>query len=181
MIAFDATILLPLLYPDVSVPRDASGKPIEKAKERLQFLVAQISKQGDKIVIPTPALSEILVHAGDAMTDYLNILHKKTCFRIADFDERAAIEVALLASEDRTKKKKTAVKNHAETVAKVKYDHQIAAIAKVEGADTLYTDDKNQAKIAQRLGLKVIKISELPLPPEDKQMSLALDAPDIKQ
>jgi hypothetical protein len=180
MIAFDATVLLPLLYPNISVPKDANGKPIEKAKERLQFLVNQISKQGDKIIIPTPALSEVLVHAGDAMTHYLDILNRRSCFRIASFDEMAAIEVALLTAEDRSSKKKKGTKNRIETLAKIKYDRQIAAIAKVEGANTLYTDDDGQAKVAIRLGLKVIKISALPLPPEDKQMALDLYAPDTK-
>ena len=49
--------------------------------------------------------------------------------------------------------------------AKTKFDHQIVAIGKVEGADTIYTDDKDLGKVAAKLGLKVVTLADLPLPP----------------
>lgn len=51
----------------------------------------------------------------------------------------------------------------------VKFDRQIATIAKVHGAEVLYTDDENQATFAKQLGLKVIHTWELDLPPEYAQ------------
>lgn len=182
MIAFDATVLIPLLHPDARVRPDATGKKIAKVKERLDYLVSQLTKSGEKIIVPTPALSEVLVHAGPAMNDWLNILNKRSTFRIADFDQRAAIEVAILTAEELRSKKGKKVKalTRTETVAKVKYDRQIAAIAKAEGATALYTDDDGLAAVATKLGLKVVKIADLPLPPEDAQLKLSLDNPEIQ-
>lgn len=48
---------------------------------------------------------------------------------------------------------------------KTKFDHQIVAIGKVEGADTVYTDDEDLGKLATKLGLKVVTLADLPLPP----------------
>ena len=60
------------------------------------------------------------------------------------------------------------------TYAKIKYDRQIVAIAKVEGVKTLYSDDKNIYKFAGRYGITVIRIADLPLPPEERQPELGL-------
>ena len=86
-VVFDASILLFIFDEHVkaSVPR---------AKERVEYRIDTLSKTGETIVIPTPALSECLVHAGPAGPDYLSIISKQSCFRIASFDERAAVEAA---------------------------------------------------------------------------------------
>ena len=55
------------------------------------------------------------------------------------------------------------------TWAKVKYDRQIVATAKVEAADTIYSDDNDVQKLAAQAGLAVIGVAELPLPPEMAQ------------
>ena len=68
---------------------------VPRAKERVEYLIETLSKAGEKIVIPTPALSECLVHAGPAGPEYLTIIGKQACFRIASFDERAAVEAAI--------------------------------------------------------------------------------------
>lgn len=47
-------------------------------------------------MIPAPALSEVLVHAGSASSRYLDTISRSACFRIAPFGERAAIELAKL-------------------------------------------------------------------------------------
>jgi hypothetical protein len=88
MVVFDASILLFVFDENVkaSVPR---------AKERVEYLIDTLSKTGEKIIIPTPALSECLVHAGPAGPEYLNILGRQSCFRVASFDERAAVEAAI--------------------------------------------------------------------------------------
>ena len=49
------------------------------------------------------------------------------------------------------------------------------AIAKVEAADTIYSDDEDVRKLAIQTGLAVIKISELPLPPEMAQGRLGFE------
>jgi predicted nucleic acid-binding protein len=89
---------------------------------------------------------------------------------------RAAIEFSDLqrAALDEEKKLKAADRAKRE---KPKFDHQIVAIAKAEGATTIYSDDAQFARFAKRAGIRVIGIAELPLPPTDAQGELFLEPP----
>jgi hypothetical protein len=67
MVVFDAATLLLLLRPDAGRPLDpATGTPVERVEERMAYLVQRLEKARSKILIPTPALSEVLVRAGAA-------------------------------------------------------------------------------------------------------------------
>jgi hypothetical protein len=55
MVVIDATNLLLMLRPDTPVPAGPNGVPIQKPKERIDYLVQQLSKAQTKIIIPTPA------------------------------------------------------------------------------------------------------------------------------
>ena len=61
------------------------------------------------------------------------------------------------------------------TWSKVKFDRQIVAIARVSQVSTVYSDNENLGKIAKVQGLNVVTVGELPLPPEDAQMTFAWD------
>jgi hypothetical protein len=73
---------------------------------------------------------KILVRAGDAGPEYLDILNKSASFRIVPFDQRAAVEVAAALREaiDAGYKKG----GTQSPWAKVKFDRQIVAIAKLQ-------------------------------------------------
>ena len=58
--------------------------------------------------------------------------------------------------------------------SKIKFDRQIVAIAKAEGAHTVYSDDKDVHSYASRAGLKAYRTVDLDLPPEDPQRHLEL-------
>jgi hypothetical protein len=58
------------------------------------------------------------------------------------------------------------------TWAKVKYDRQIVAIAKVHGATTIYSDDGDIATLGKRAKIEVVSLAELPLPPQKAQLDL---------
>jgi predicted nucleic acid-binding protein len=162
MVIADATILLLLLRPGTPVPGDKNGVPIPQAKERIDYLVNRLENDGTKIGIPTPALSEVLVRAGQATGDIIDKLNKYAVFDICDFDGLAAVEVAQMARQEIGRKRI----DNATTWAKIKYDRQIVAIAKTKGATAIYSDDGDIRALANRAAIQVIGIAELPLPPE---------------
>ncbi|MDT7041505.1 type II toxin-antitoxin system VapC family toxin [Candidatus Nitronereus thalassa] len=175
MVVFDTAILLLLFSPDTSAPIDPATKnPIEDAKERVDYLVEKLEKQKTKIIVPTPVLSELLVHSDKAGPGYLSKLNSSAAFRIIPFDIKAAIEVAAMTKAALNSGDKK--DGGAGTWAKIKYDRQIVAIAKVEGATTIYSDDENIDKFAKKKGINVIGLSALPLRPEEAQTDLFKDA-----
>lgn len=175
MVVFDATILLAFLQSDCPPPRHPeTNELIDNFRERIDYLIKRLDKDKEKIIIPTPALSEVLVRADSAGPEYLNRINSASVFRPASFDERAAVEVAEMTRKALTNEgdKRDGLDG---TYAKIKYDRQIVAIAKVEGAKTVYSDDKNIYKFAARYGITVIRIADLPLPPEERQPELGLE------
>lgn len=56
------------------------------------------------------------------------------------------------------------------TWAKVKYDRQIVAIARVNSASAIYSDDVNLTSFARRGGLRVFSVADLPLPGSVSQL-----------
>jgi predicted nucleic acid-binding protein len=172
-VVFDATMLLLLLRPGVRAPIDpATGRPVEYAEERISQLVSDLEKARVKIVVPAPALSELLVHAGNLGPKLVEQLTRSAAFKLAPFDVLAAVEVAemtrtAIAAGDKRS-------GAAGTWAKVKYDRQLVGIAKVCRADILYTDDEDLRKFAESQSVKVIRLAELPLPAERAQAELDL-------
>ena len=147
------------------------GKQIPFAKERVAGLIADLQKAGTKVIVPTPALAEIMVRAGvEAGQQYIKLMGSAGVFRICPFDVRAAIETALMQghalSGEASKSATTA------TRAKLKYDRQIVAIAKTEGAGIFYTDDTDQRAFAEKQGLTVRGLTDLPVPTEAAQPTL---------
>lgn len=170
MVVFDASILLFVF--DENTPSS-----VPRAKERVEHLIDNLSKAGEKIVIPTPALSECLVHAGPAGPEYLAILGKQACFRVASFDERAAVEAAARTFDARRRGQPKGG-DPAASKTKIKFDRQIVAVAVVEGATAVYSDDAALRGYASEAGMDAYGLSDLPLPPEDPQTDLPFDRPD---
>jgi hypothetical protein len=170
MVVFDASILL-------FVFDENTAASVPRAKERVEHLIDRLSEAGEKIVIPTPALSECLVHAGPAGPDYLTIINKQSCFRVVSFDERAAVEAAIRIYYARQRGQQKGGNPNA-SKAKIKFDRQIVAIAFVEAVTAVYSDDADVIAYAREAGLEGYRLSDIPLPPEDRQTAMALDPPD---
>ncbi|AWX93203.1 hypothetical protein DPM13_08805 [Paracoccus mutanolyticus] len=83
--------------------------------DRVNHLIAEIAANSGKIVT-TPALAEVLVMAGEAAPEWLNIIGKSKHFVVADFDVRAAIEHAAQMSD--------APRPLAQGKQKAKFDYQ---------------------------------------------------------
>lgn len=175
IVAFDASILIYLFDENAPAPKSSStGLPVDRCQERVENLISTLQREKAKIIIPTPSLGEALVRAQEGAPERLRILKSSKHFRIAAFDERAAVEFAATQASRHA----AGVKAVATTRAKAKFDDQIVAIARVEGANVIYSDDEDIKKIAGSR-IKVIGIEDLPLPPDDAQGSFLLErAPD---
>ena len=172
MVVFDANFLIYFLDPKI---KGGVG-----SNPRIDHLVATIQKTGERIVVPTPALSELLVKAGDAGPKYLEIIARSKYFRVAEFGVRAAVEAAALEREARSNGPKRGAPPEA-TWYKVKFDRQIVAISKSVGANTIYTNDGQLAKHAKAAGLEAVKLDELPEPPALPQLEMRLDPIEPEQ
>lgn len=173
MAVLDATTLLHFLEPDARAAMDpASGEPIPDAKARIEGLVAKLQKAKETILVPTPALSEVLVHADEAGPRYLHILHHTARLRIVPFGERAAVELAAMTRAALEKGDLRA--GTSATRAKLKFDRQIIAIARVEGETTIYSDDGDMKSLVAGTEIAVVQTSELPLA-DSAQRQLSFD------
>ena len=194
IVAVDASTLTLLVNPDADPPLDpATGQTLTRASERLGKLVDEVERRRGTVLIPTPALAEVLVKAGDAGPAFLERLNGSARFKVADFDQRAAVEVAAMTRDAIRAGDKSA--GVSEPWQKGKYDRQIVAIARVNGASALYADDNGVAAFGNLIGLKVIRTWELPLPetkedlftvagldlsngPEDQEQGNPLETPE---
>lgn len=177
IVAFDATVLIYLFDRNAAPPLGRkSGRVVDRCPERLQHLIATLNRDKAKIIIPTPCLAEVLVRAQDGAPERLRILKASRHFRIVPFEERAAVEFATT----QTGRYDARTKPPASTRAKAKFDDQIVAIATVEGASIIYSDDADIVKLAGS-SFTVIGIEDLPLPPENAQMDIFIDTQSKNQ
>ena len=99
MALFDANTLMLLLDPTLKPPIDkATGKTVTEVLKRIKHLVGTLQESRQKIVIPTPALAEVLTHAERAGTDYFTKIYRSSAFKIEAFGIRAAIELARMTA-----------------------------------------------------------------------------------
>jgi predicted nucleic acid-binding protein len=176
-VVLDTTLLLVLVDPNVPVPKDFNDKPILHARERLNLLIAELQKTHRKILIPTPALAELVWLAEKAGPQYVTLFNKYGgVFQVVDFDQRAAIELAMMTAI--AKKAGSTRAGSAESMAKIKFDRQIVATAKVNKAVSIYTCDSGLKKFAENHGLDAVHLRDMPLPPQDIQSSLPLENGD---
>lgn len=171
MIVFDSTMLLLTFRPDVDAPIDKkTGKRVDYVEARVNTLLETLEKQKTKIIIPTPALSEVLIDAGKDMIALLQDIQKNSVFQIIPFDTLAAAELAAITFDAKISGDKKS--GSIETWAKIKFDRQIVAIAKVHKATAIYSDDEGLAKFAQKANIDVIRLVDLPFPDSARQLSL---------
>jgi predicted nucleic acid-binding protein len=167
IVAFDASVLVYLFDAEVGAPVDpATSQPVTRCGDRIAYLIAELQRSKAKIIVPAPALAEVLVYAGPAAPEWLRILSTTKHVRVAPFDELAAVEFAALEQERLTSGRRSSAPRR-----KVKFDEQIVSIARVEGADVLYSDDEDIRKLSGAT-MDVRGIADLDLPPQQAQFPL---------
>jgi predicted nucleic acid-binding protein len=160
MVLFDAGILIKLL--DARTP--------DSQREKLDYLIATLQKTKTKILIPTPALAEFYVKADpEVMANFKG----KSAFLITSFDEKAALECSITVADAIRSRDKKASQPDAPW-QKIKFDHQIVAIAKCNRVTTIYSEDAGLKKFAEQLGLKALSTDDLPENPASAQQKLDL-------
>jgi hypothetical protein len=162
MVAFDNTILSLLIFPDAELRQGSDGLKVEHARERVIGLVEGIEDAREQVLVPTPALCELLVTEGADVPDVLTTLRGSAYIRVESFDERAAVELAMRLRDARRAGDQR--EGLPITKSAMKFDRQIVAIALVSGATVLYSDDDGVAKFAAGCGLAVKRVADLPVP-----------------
>ncbi len=173
MVAFDTTVLSVLLFPDAEVRSE--GQLVPDARERVQALVAKLQEAKEQVLVPTPALCEVLVTEGADVGEVLETLRNSAYIKIAGFDERAAVELAIRLRDAR----KAGQEREGLKISKgaMKFDRQIVAIALVNGARVLYSDDAGLKKFAEACGIDVKRVADLAVPPSQSTLPFDDNAP----
>jgi len=176
VVTFDATFLLYLVDGSAAPPIDpATGLPVEKHVERVEYLIERLSEARERILIPMPALSEILVCDPESIPAYMNQFGNGKLYVLGEFDALAAVEVGYMTFQDGCIR---SMRLSNETKAKLKYDRQILAISKVAGVSAIYSDDGKLCRKAAQNGIKAFGVHELPPRPPEKQGALDLRVSD---
>lgn len=163
IVVTDSTALTLLVNPGSKPPTDPNtNAPLEDAEGRIELLVRRVDQARGTLLVPTPVLAEVLVKAGDAAPEILAKIGRSARFKVADFDTRAAVELSVMTREAMGSGDKRG--GSTAPWQKVKFDRQIVAIARVNGATEIYSDDGELAKFARKLGLTVVPTWEMDRP-----------------
>ena len=124
MAVFDASALVYFLAPEARGPIDPrTQKPVTNSKQRIDHQIQILGKRKERIVIPTPALREILVYADNASEKYLQILRSVKSFQVTDFDILAAIELVHLTRFESTREAENGVILDSQKTAKTEIEN----------------------------------------------------------
>ena len=94
MLVFDSTCALLTIFPEAPAPTDPrTNLPIMEAASRVEYVLKLASERKERIAIPAPVLSEILVKAGSNMAALIDKFQKSPIFDIVSFDYKAALRL----------------------------------------------------------------------------------------
>lgn len=130
-------------------------------KVRIDGLVADAKASRRRLIIPSPALSEF---AAKAQQHEMDFLLGQSVFKIAPFDAKAALECG-----EMLRAWATGMDGNKKDRHKAKFDMQILAIAKSNGASLLVTGDGNLRRKASREKIETKQIEDLPIPESARQ------------
>lgn len=172
IVAFDNTFLSIAFHPPTRPrPDPKTGEPVSHCSARIEALIDSLSRSNSTVIIPTPCFSELLCVVPD-FERAISKINQLAAFDLAPFDERCAIDLAEVVRNAKAAGDKKSGLDASWN--EIKFDRQIAMIAKVHGAEIFYTDDSNQAAFAKEIGLEVKHTWDLTLPSTHLQQELNL-------
>ena len=142
-VAVDASFLIVLLD-------KRARASIKNGPERIAGLIERLSTENAKVIVPTPALADVLTRAPEAGQAYLEQINRCACFQVRPFDDKAAMELAQLLGQSVADQRDI-----------LRFDREIVAIARVYGAAVLYADDEKVAEFAAGCGLETVRFKDL--------------------
>ncbi|WP_282810570.1 type II toxin-antitoxin system VapC family toxin [Thauera humireducens] len=131
---------------------------------RIRGLIGDTRNARGRLVVPAPVLAEFAVKAREEELDFIA---SQKIFQIAPFDAVAALECGFMIREAFASERK-------EDRRKIKFDLQILAIAKVCRASRLVSDDNQLRKRAATIGIAGLRVLDLPIPDDERQIPLVL-------
>lgn len=165
MIVVDANFLV-LLFDPEALPQ------VERGADRVHHLIATLTKARETIMIPAPAITELVTSRVDRVDEIVAAVRGYSAFEVQPFDEVIAIETGIL------------IQRWLDTIPQqdrpdgwrvpMKYDAQIAATAVMRNARAICTDDRNYGVWLKGTGISVLKLAKLDLPPDPPQHPLPL-------
>ncbi|WP_447044082.1 hypothetical protein [Vreelandella sp. H-I2] len=164
-IVVDANVLMQILKQggrnDLFCPR--TNQLVDRPERRAEGLLDLMKERSDRIIIPAPAFSEILVRIDEHLHhEYLQVINNTACLELISFDPISAIECARLVNNSELKQ----VVSSEDDKKKISFDRQIIAICVAHQADELWTHDKKMLKKAESIGLKVKSLFDITPEPE---------------
>ena len=139
-----------------------TGEIVTNAFKRAQALVERIESVRGIVVLPAPVVAEYLMGIDrGSYQQHLDIINGVKCIEIAPFDQLAAIECAMLVTNQEMK-----MLDPDSTMAKLKYDRQILAISIAAGAKEIWTHDKQLIKRAGAVGILAKSLTGIDANPE---------------
>lgn len=163
-IVIDTNVLVQIMQNEgVKELRDPeTDRVIDNAFMRAQALVERIEAIKGVVVLPAPVLAEYLIGIRrDSYQKHLDIINGVKCIEVSPFDQLAAIECAMLVSNQEMKQL-----DPDSTMAKLKYDRQILAISVAAGAKEIWTHDKQIYRRAGTVGILARSLSSIEANPE---------------
>lgn len=157
----DANVLMQILKVggrnDLTCPR--TGNIVDNPEGRAEALLDLMTSKADRILIPTPALSEILVRVEDheLHREYLSVINSMACFDLINFDAISAINCAQLVNNTELKQ----LKGVEDDKKKISFDRQIIAMTQAHGGDQLWTHDRKMLAKAEAVGIVVKSLADV--------------------
>lgn len=150
---------------------------------KLEHLFSVLDKQRGIVILPTPSVSEFLIGADQAAHDMMEVLQNKASVRICPFDLAGAYECAQMnaAAIGRSGGNKRDGIDPDRAWQQVKFDRQIVAIAKSNGARLIISNDSGVRACSQRVGIKTLRVDELPFPDHARQAQIPLEVEQLAE